>query len=296
MAFHGSYWTFAVTEAAAFMVRLQVLVFDPPLEQLPDQIASLPLLTLNVTSVPVGKLAVPELPTETCSPAGLEETFSPDRPVALTVRGTVDVVPPPHTLGTPPPPQVWGFVQLPHVNVPPQPFEIVPQFLPWAAHVVGVHAPAGLMVSAAVTVPEYCAVIVAEVVACTGEVVAVKLAFVCPAPTTTLDGTEAALLLLDKNTPAPPGGAAILKETVPMEDDPPVTDVGLKVKLETVGVAAVPQTPGVPPPPQVCPKSHPHVMVPPHPSAIGPQAPDGTSKQVLGAQPAVTVSGFVTGG
>ena len=115
------------------MVRLQVLVFDPPLEQLPDQIASRPLLTLNVTSVPVGKLAVPELPTDTCSPAGLEDTFSPDRPVAVIVRGAVDVVPPPQTVGTAPPPQVWGLVQLPQVNDPPQPFEMVPQFFPWAA-------------------------------------------------------------------------------------------------------------------------------------------------------------------
>src|SRR5689334_3909577 len=109
------------------MVRLQVLAFCPPLEQLPDQIASRPLLTLNVTSVPLAKLAVPELPTDTCSPAGLEETFSPDRPVALTVRGTVEVLPPPQTLGTPPPPQVCGLVQLPHIKEAPQPFAMVPQ-------------------------------------------------------------------------------------------------------------------------------------------------------------------------
>jgi hypothetical protein len=273
------------------MVKLQVLVFCPPLEQLPDQIASRPLLTLKVTSVPVAKLAVPELPTETCSPAGLEETFSPDRPVAVSVRGTVEVVPPPQTFCTPPPPQNCGLVQLPHVNDPPQPLEIVPQFFPWAAHVVGVHAPAGLIVSAAVTVPEYCAVMVAVVVACTADVVAVKLAFVCPVPTTTLEGTKAALLLLDKNTPAPPEGAGMFKETVPMEEEPPVTAVGLNVKLATLGLAAVPQTA----PLQVWPKSHPHVMVPPHPSAIGPHAPAATSKQDLGAQPAVTVSGFVTG-
>jgi hypothetical protein len=125
-----SYWTFAVTEAAAFMLRLHVLVFAPLLEQLPDQIASRLLLTLKVTSVPVGKLAVPVLPTVTCSPAGLEDTFSPDRPVAVTVRGNAEVVPPPHTLVTPPPPQLCGLVQLPHVNVPPQPLEMVPQFFP----------------------------------------------------------------------------------------------------------------------------------------------------------------------
>jgi hypothetical protein len=156
-----------------------------------------------------------------------------------------------------------------------------------------VQVPAELIVKAAVAVPECCAVMVAEVVACTLEVVAVKLAFVCPAGTTMLGGTEAALLLFDKNTPAPPDGAAMLSETVPTEEDPPVTDVGLSVKLETVRLAAVPHTPGVPPPPQVWPKSHPHVIVPPHPSAMGPQVPAGTSKQVLGAQPAVMVSGFV---
>ena len=64
------------------------------------------------------------------------------------------------------------------------------------------------MDSAAVTVPPSCAVIVAEVVAGTEEVVTEKLAVVCPCPTTTLCGTVAAVLLLDRNTPAPPDGAA----------------------------------------------------------------------------------------
>jgi len=44
----------------------------------------------------------------------------------------------PHTLGVPPPPQlVSGVVQLGHVTVPLQPFEIVPQL--FVAHPVGVH-------------------------------------------------------------------------------------------------------------------------------------------------------------
>jgi len=34
------------------------------------------------------------------------------------------------TLAVPPLPQVCGAVQAPQVSVPPQPFEIVPQFLP----------------------------------------------------------------------------------------------------------------------------------------------------------------------
>lgn len=64
-----------------------------------------------------------------------------------TVRVTWDapalqeLVPPPHTFGVPAPPQVCGAVQLPQLRVPPQPSEMDPQFLPWAAHVVGVQLP-----------------------------------------------------------------------------------------------------------------------------------------------------------
>ena len=47
----------------------------------------------------------------------------------------------PHTFGVPPPPHVSGEVHDPQVKVPPQPSEIEPQFLPRAAHVVGVQAP-----------------------------------------------------------------------------------------------------------------------------------------------------------
>jgi len=137
------YCTFAVADAAPFIIRLHVFVLDPPLEQLPDHMASRPLLTLTVTRVPVAKLAVPELPTATRKPAGLDETVSPERPLTVKVSGAVEVVPPPQTFATPSPPQVCGLEQEPHVSVPPQPFEIVPQFLPWAAHVVGVQAPAG---------------------------------------------------------------------------------------------------------------------------------------------------------
>ena len=151
------------------------------------------------------------------------------------------------------------------------------------------------MDSAAVTVPASCPVIVADVVACTEEVVTEKLAVVCPAATTTLCGTVAAVVLLDRNTAAPPDGAAMFSETVPVEELPPVTEVGISVNDETESVVAVPQKPGVPPPPQVWPKSHPQVIVPPHPSAIAPHVPGVTSKQLLGVQPPVTVSGVVTG-
>src|SRR4051812_25407292 len=44
----------------------------------------------------------------------------------------------PHTFGVPAPPQVLGDEQTPHTSVIVQPSEITPQFLPWAAHVVGV--------------------------------------------------------------------------------------------------------------------------------------------------------------
>ena len=106
------------------------MVLEPPLEQPPDHMASRPLLTVSVTTVPVAKLALPDVPTLTLSPAGLEETDSPERPVAVTVSWAVDVVPPPQTFATPPPPHVCGAVQAPQVSVPPQPSEIVPQFLP----------------------------------------------------------------------------------------------------------------------------------------------------------------------
>jgi hypothetical protein len=124
------YCTFAVTEVAAFSVRLQLFVFCPPLEQAPDHMASRPLLTLSVTDMPVAKLALPVVPTFTLSPAGLEETDSPERPVAVTVSCAVDADPPPQTLGTPPPPHVCGAVHVPQSSVPLHPFEMEPQFLP----------------------------------------------------------------------------------------------------------------------------------------------------------------------
>src|SRR5712691_2618892 len=133
------YCTFAVTDVAACSVRRQLFCVSPPLEQPPDQMASRPLLTVSVTTVPTAKLALPVVPTLTVSPAGLEETDCPERPVAVRVSWAVDAVGlPPQTLATPPPPQVWGAVQEPQVSVPPQPSAIVPQFLPWAAQVVGV--------------------------------------------------------------------------------------------------------------------------------------------------------------
>ena len=70
-------------------MNVQVFVLLPPLEHAPDQIASRLLVTLSVMDVPTGKLAEAELPTGTLSPAGLDVTRSPLRPVADTVSVAV---------------------------------------------------------------------------------------------------------------------------------------------------------------------------------------------------------------
>jgi len=68
----------------------------------------------------------------------------------------------------------------------------------------------------------------------TMEVLTLKVALVAPAGTITLEGTLAALLLLESATCAPPAGAGPLNVTVPVEDVPPITPVGLSVSEETV--------------------------------------------------------------
>jgi hypothetical protein len=68
---------------------------------------------------------------------------------------------------------------------------------------------------------------VTAVEAATALVLTVNDALVAPAPTVTLDGTLAAVvLLLDSATCAPPEGAGPLKVTVPVEEFPPVTLAG----------------------------------------------------------------------
>lgn len=66
----------------------------------------------------------------------------------------------------------------------------------------------------------------------------VKLAEVAPPATVTLAGTcAAAVLLLDNVTMAPVLGAGPVSRTVPVDELPPTTEVGLKVT--DVNVAGV---------------------------------------------------------
>ena len=55
----GAYWTFAVSELAAFRVKVQLGVLAPPLLHTPDQITDRPLVALRVMLVPTAKLAEP---------------------------------------------------------------------------------------------------------------------------------------------------------------------------------------------------------------------------------------------
>src|SRR5690349_13534744 len=103
----------------------------------------------------------------------------------------------------------------------------------------------------------------------TGLVAMVKLAPVDPAGMVTDGGTVAALPLVESATTAPPAGAAALSVTVPVTASPDVALALESVKPERLALAGgvvvpgSPQTPGVPPPPHVCPKLQPHESVPP---------------------------------
>ena len=75
-----------------FKVKVHVFCLFPPLEHAPDQIASRPFETLSVIDVPAANDADPVLPTATFSPAGVEATVSPLRPLAVSVSVAVPVV------------------------------------------------------------------------------------------------------------------------------------------------------------------------------------------------------------
>jgi hypothetical protein len=82
-------------------------------------------------------------------------------------------------------------------------------------------------------------VIVAVVVEATEVVVTVNVAVVLPAVTVALAGTAAEALLLDKATEIPPLGAALVKVTVPVEEVPPVTLVGLRETDESAAAGVM---------------------------------------------------------
>src|SRR5437588_679708 len=66
----------------------------------------------------------------------------------------------------------------------------------------------------------------------TALVLTVNVALLAPAATVTLAGTVAVdVLLLVRVTAAPPAGAGPLSVTVPVEEDPPLTAVGLSAKI-----------------------------------------------------------------
>ena len=69
----------------------------------------------------------------------------------------------------------------------------------------------------------------------TALVLTVKFALVAPLATVTLAGTVAAETLLERETRAPLLGAGALRVTVPVEEDPPVTLVGLRATEDSVG-------------------------------------------------------------
>ena len=93
-----------------------------------------------------------------------------------------------------------------------------------------------MMVSTSVleTVPSF-ALIVDVVEAETPSVLTAKVAEVAPAGITTLVGTVAVDLLDVRLTVAPPVGAATVRETVPVDDAPPIKDVGESARDASLG-------------------------------------------------------------
>lgn len=77
------------------------------------------------------------------------------------------------------------------------------------------------------------ALIVTGVCVSTPEVVTLNVAVLCPAATVTVFGTDAVVAPLNKDTTTPEGPAWPSNVTVPVDDVPPGTDVGLTLTAES---------------------------------------------------------------
>lgn len=96
----------------------------------------------------------------------------------------------------------------------------------------------GVSVRFALRVAPSVPVITTVVFVVTPVVFTAKVALVAPAATVTLAGTVVAAWLVDKATAAPPAAAAALSVTVPVDELPPTTLVGLSESAESVTGAA----------------------------------------------------------
>ncbi|PWB65156.1 MAG: hypothetical protein C3F14_05800, partial [Deltaproteobacteria bacterium] len=97
--------------------------------------------------------------------------------------------------------------------------------------------------------PPYSPEIDTAVEAVTGRVATANVALVAPAATVTDAGTVAAAVLsLDRDTSAPPAGAAPLIVTLPVEPLPPVTEDGVSVRETSTGRTSKPVAFETPPP------------------------------------------------
>src|SRR2546429_4904197 len=90
----------------------------------------------------------------------------------------------------------------------------------------------GVMVSVAILLTTRCAPITAVVFMETEVVVTVKVTVVEPLGTVTVPGIDTCVSVVARKTIRPPGPARAVRATVPMELDPPVTDVGESLRLD----------------------------------------------------------------